>query len=228
MARPNEPTYAEVNQDVLDTLMYTGKGYWILLCSCIVVVIVCFIGPWIYQLEVGVGAAGVEWLKTGGKPTLYIAGNHEYYGGDITTVQQDIQAAVAGTEIVFLECESAEFDGVRFLGATFWTNFMGENEKLMETLKQQMNDYQQISYQGRDLAPDDLAAINRESSAWLEEELARGYDGKTVVLTHHAPLFASWRSSMNSIFKGAYCNNLTRLIIDYPIDLWIHGHVHDS
>ena len=130
--------------------------------------------------DVGVGTTGAEWLKTGGKPTLYIAGNHEYYGGDIATVQQDIQAAVAGTKIVFLECESAEFDGVRFLGATFWTNFMGEN----------------------------------------------GYDGKTVVLTHHAPLFASWRSSLNSIFKGAYCNNLSRMIIDYPIDLWIHGHIH--
>ena len=176
--------------------------------------------------DVGVGTTGAEWLKTGGKPTLYIAGNHEYYGGDIATVQQDIQAAVAGTEIVFLECESAEFDGVRFLGATFWTNFMGENEKLMETLNQQMNDYQQITYQGRNLAPHDLAAINRKSSAWLEEELARGYDGKTVVLTHHAPLFASWRSSINSIFKGAYCNNLSRMIIDYPIDLWIHGHIH--
>ena len=176
--------------------------------------------------DIGVGSAGVEWLKAAGKPTIYIAGNHEYYGGDMAAVQRSIQAAVTGTEISFLECTTVEIDAVRFLGATFWTNFLGENEKLMDTMADHMNDFQQIRIEGRHLSPMDLANINRASSAWLETELAKEYAGKTVVVTHHAPLFASWDTSMNAIFKGAYCNNLSHLIIDYPIDLWIHGHVH--
>ncbi len=176
--------------------------------------------------DIGIGSTGAEWLKAGRKPTIYIAGNHEYYGGDIDGVQARIQATVAGTDIKFLECTTTEIDAVRFLGATFWTDFLGENEKLMETLHEHMNDFQQISFKGRHLSPTDLARINRESSAWLESELATAYAGKTVVVTHHAPLFASWDESMNAIFKGAYCNNLSRFIIDYPIDLWIHGHIH--
>ena len=60
MANTNEPTYADVNKDVLNTLMHTGRGYWILLGTSILVVLVCFVGPWIYQLQVGVGAAGMN------------------------------------------------------------------------------------------------------------------------------------------------------------------------
>ena len=60
MAENQEPTYAEVNQDVLETLLHTGKGYWILLGVSMTVVVVCFIGPWIYQLNVGIGAAGMN------------------------------------------------------------------------------------------------------------------------------------------------------------------------
>lgn len=176
--------------------------------------------------DISIGAAGVEWLKASGKPTIYVAGNHEYYGGDIGTVQQRIHAAVGGTDIRFLECATTEIAGVRFLGATLWTDFMGENPRLMDALEEHMNDYQQISYHGRGLVPQDLAAIHRVSREWLEHELTTAYAGKTVVVTHHAPLYASWHAATNSIFKAAYCNNLSRLIVDHPIDLWIHGHVH--
>lgn len=176
--------------------------------------------------DVGVGAGGVDWLKSSGKPTIYIAGNHEYYGGDITAVQRDISAAVAGSQVHFLERETLELDGVRFIGTTLWTDFMGGNARLMATLREHMNDYQQITLDGRPLLPDDLVAINRTSRAWLEGELARDYPGKTVVVTHHAPLYASWRAAENSIFKSAYCNDLSRLLVDYPVALWLHGHVH--
>lgn len=176
--------------------------------------------------DVNIGASGVEWLKASGKPTIYVAGNHEYYGGDIAQVQREIRAAVAGSAVRFLECDRTEIDGVRFLGTTLWTDFMGEDAELMETLRDNMNDYQQISYCGRLLEPTDLADINRASRAWLEAQLSRPYKGPTVVVTHHAPLFASWRASPSSVFKPAYCNDLSRLIQQYPIALWVHGHVH--
>lgn len=176
--------------------------------------------------DVGVGAGGVEWLKSSGKPTIYVAGNHEFYGGDIAGVQAEIGTAVAGSAIRFLECKSTEIGGVRFLGATLWTDFMGENARLMEALIDNMNDYHQITCDDRPLKPADLVAINHAARDWLEGELAVSHAGPTVVVTHHAPLFASWRGADNSVFKGAYCNNLSRLIIDYDIALWIHGHVH--
>lgn len=176
--------------------------------------------------DVNVGAGGVAWLNKSGKPTIYIAGNHEYYGGEISSVQTAIRAAAANTSVRFLECETAVINDVRFLGATLWTDFMGEDVELMATLKQHMNDYQQIRCGDRPLEPEDLAQFNRDTRVWLEHELSVPFAGKTVVVTHHAPLFASWRSANSSLFKGAYCNDLTRMILKHPIDLWIHGHVH--
>jgi Icc-related predicted phosphoesterase len=176
--------------------------------------------------DVNIGASGVPWLKSSGKPTIYVAGNHEYYGGDLDDVQADIRAAVAGSAVRFLECESAEIEGVRFLGTTLWTDFMGEDPEVMEYLRDNMNDYQQITYRGRLLEPRDLADINRVSRAWLEAQLKSDFDGPTVVVTHHAPLFPSWRANPSSAFKAAYCNDLSRLVHDYPIALWVHGHVH--
>ena len=178
--------------------------------------------------DVNIGASGVAWLKASGKPTIYVAGNHEYYGGDITQVQHEIRAAVAGSAVHFLECDSAEIDGVRFLGTTLWTDFLGEDAAIMDSLQRNMNDYQQITYCGRLLAPRDLATINRSARAWLAAQLASPFAGPTVVVTHHAPLFASWRSSSNSLFMPGYCNDLSQLMDQYPVALWVHGHVHTS
>ncbi|MCG8434135.1 MAG: polysulfide reductase NrfD, partial [Gammaproteobacteria bacterium] len=55
-----EPTYAEVNQDVLRTMLVTGPKYWLLFGISVTVAIACFFVPWAYQLHVGIGAAGMN------------------------------------------------------------------------------------------------------------------------------------------------------------------------
>lgn len=176
--------------------------------------------------DIDVGVGGVEWLKQQDKPTIYITGNHEFYGGEMGAVREDIERAAAGTNVHYLECQSVVIDGVRFLGATLWTDFMQENQEVIAALESRMNDYQHIRCGARELQPGDLIELNRITKAWMEQELAVHHDGKTVVVTHHAPLNASWHMPANSIFRSAYCNNLSQFVLDYKIDLWIHGHVH--
>jgi len=60
MAEYREPSYAEVNRDILRTMFETGPKYWILLGFTSTIAVVCFFVPWIYQLNVGVGAAGMN------------------------------------------------------------------------------------------------------------------------------------------------------------------------
>ena len=60
MAQYTEPTWAEVNDDVLHTMLHTTRRYWIALGISMGVAALCFFGPWIYQLHVGVGAAGTN------------------------------------------------------------------------------------------------------------------------------------------------------------------------
>ncbi len=53
-----EPTYAEVNRDVLSVMLETGPKYWILLGTAMTIAFVCFFLPWFWQIHIGVGAAG--------------------------------------------------------------------------------------------------------------------------------------------------------------------------
>jgi len=50
--------YADVNNDVVRSLVETGRAYYITLSVAIGVTITCFFFPWFYQLYYGIGAAG--------------------------------------------------------------------------------------------------------------------------------------------------------------------------
>ena len=65
------------------------------------------------------------------------------------------------------------------------------------------------------------------SRAWLEQELNKPYDGKTVVISHHGPHPLSVHPRyVGEALNAAFVSNLTELLPKG--DLWIHGHVHDS
>lgn len=176
--------------------------------------------------DIGVGLQGIEWLIALDKPAIYVAGNHEYYGGDIVHTRVAIAELTASTKVRFLENEAVEISGVRFLGATLWTDYLDGDDQVMEDAKRNMNDYQQIRCASRELKPEQLCDINWESRFWLARELNRPYDGKTVVVTHHAPTMRSWPMTGSASYSATYCNRLDDLIARYDIDLWIHGHVH--
>lgn len=87
--------------------------------------------------------------------------------------------------------------------------------------------------------------LNKENTHWLEQQLSQDFDGKTLVMTHHAPsrlalsmgnylVNPRGSSFASSIHKkiakhkiGAYTNSLERLGINYKIDGWVHGHFHE-
>jgi Icc-related predicted phosphoesterase len=61
----------------------------------------------------------------------------------------------------------------------------------------------------------------------LHEQLAKPFEGKTMVITHHGP----HPKSVHPRYSGdplnaAFVSDLTPLV--EQADLWIHGHVHDS
>src|SRR5687768_18154134 len=73
----------------------------------------------------------IAWASGLGKPVLYVPGNHEFYGGSIAGTVEELKRLSAGTSIRVLDNDEVIIDGVRFLGATLWTDFMlfGEGDK---------------------------------------------------------------------------------------------------
>ncbi|MXW73420.1 MAG: hypothetical protein F4002_04375, partial [Chromatiales bacterium] len=55
-----QPSYSEVNNDVINALTTTTWRYWVTLGISAGTALLFFVAPWIYQIIVGVGAAGMN------------------------------------------------------------------------------------------------------------------------------------------------------------------------
>jgi predicted phosphodiesterase len=165
-------------------------------------------------------------------PVLYVMGNHEAYGGNLQEVQEQLAAAAQGTSVQFLERQTVDFGGVRFLACTLWTDYRlrcnRTQRQLMEHCGLRLNDHRLIrTLKGEHFSPEHALRDHEISRAWLMEELSRPYDGNTVVVTHHAPhpLSVHPRYAGDAL-NAAFASDLTELL--HKADFWLHGHVHDS
>ncbi len=176
------------------------------------------------------GATGMEWAKdTFAVPVLYLAGNHEYYGGEFGEVQGAMLDASRDSVVRFLDCTECVIGGVRFLGCTLWTDYSlapeAERAKAIEDARRVNPDYSLVRRGERKFSPEDAIRLFREHRGWLEARLATSFPGKTVVITHFAPHPKS--------IAAAYANHPANpgFVVDLeplmgPAALWIHGHTH--
>lgn len=180
---------------------------------------------------------GVRWLAqhiAPAMPCVYVAGNHEFYKGSIKEgLEAGRTAAKDSFNVHFLENDAVTINGVRFLGATLWTDFRIDDapEAAMDHARRRMNDYRQIAWQKKPwkrFLPVHAYRLHQDSKAFLARELGSS-PLPTVVVTHHLP----HPRSVAQRFKGdptnaAYASDLLEIIEEGRPALWVHGHMHDS
>lgn len=183
--------------------------------------------------DIGVGVQGLRWAKERfpDKPVIYVPGNHEFYHHDIALI--DELKAEAPDNIHILDDDQVVVDGVRFLGSILWTDFrlFGEADKFfaMQQARRQMTDFSIIRNQGQCFTPEDAIKLHEASRDWLAAMLTEPFDGKTVVVTHHAPSSRSVHPRYaRDLLTPAFASNLENLMDGNRVALWIHGHTHDS
>jgi predicted phosphodiesterase len=176
------------------------------------------------------------WARQILKPTIYVAGNHEFYNGDLQGTLSELRDR-AGSNLHVLECDAWVFGGVRFLGATLWSDFriVADEETraaAMAGAPRVVRDFQRISVDpahSRAFTPQDSQDLFDRSAAWLDAQLQQPFDGPTVVITHHAPSTKSIHPRFEgSLLNGCFVSDLERLMGAERVRLWIHGHTHDS
>lgn len=185
--------------------------------------------------DIAQGADAVEWAADTFKPlpVLYVAGNHEFYGGHVGTVLEAIKAACSTTANVhFLDRNSFSYHGVRFLGATLWTDFnlFHDTNFSMRVVQNSLNDYRLIETGvGRTLTVEDTLHFHLGDIDFVDRMLDCDDHNhrKTVCITHHAPSFRSVPMKFRyDLVSAGYASNLDH--VASKADLWIHGHTHDS
>jgi hypothetical protein len=76
---------------------------------------------------------------------IYIMGNHEHYHGDVVDSPIKIRAMLSEYKldnVHFLDKQTIDIDGIRFIGGTLWTDMNGECEMTMNHVQRRMNDFQ--------------------------------------------------------------------------------------
>ncbi|WP_322881108.1 metallophosphoesterase [Pandoraea sputorum] len=177
----------------------------------------------------------LELTSASPKPVVLVAGNHEFYGGHFDGALEKLRAAAAGTNVSFMENDELVLGGVRFLGCSLWTDFkLYEGEVSpgvsMRDAQSSMGDFRLIRATSsfRKLYPIDTVRRHEVSRAWLRNKLAEPFNGKTVVISHHAPSIQSVDPEYDGdSLTPAYASNLSELM-GPAVDLWIHGHMHTS
>lgn len=175
------------------------------------------------------GTRAVEVFRDWPVPVVYVAGNHEFYGLGWEETRAALRQACVGTRISFLDDDVAEIAGVRFLGCTLWTDFTWpgmSHEECVQAVDADL-DRHRIHTRAGLLRSRQLLEDHRRSRRWLERELARPYDGCTVVVSHHGPHRDSIHARhAGNLLNAAFVSDLSLLLPG--VDLWLHGHVHDS
>lgn len=178
-----------------------------------------------------------------GHPTIFIAGNHEYWYDAVEKVPVKLRAAAAARNATFLECEETVIAGVRFLGCTLWTDFRllaGDDlSKVRESANRVvaadrnsagMRDFDRIRVASdayRKFRPKDAARLFGKSVAWLRDRLAEPSTLPTVVVTHHAPSPRCLPERLREdAYAVCYASDLEDFITYTQPELWVHGHIH--
>lgn len=206
------------------------------------------------------GTHGMQWARQrfGNLPIVYVAGNHEFYDQHWDDLLGELRREAELYDINFLENDAVTIAGVRFLGATLWTDFefFGQ-ERRAESMRAAEGGLSDFDLIVAGLAPEAQSAQyepiprlgltmhlgkryvarltaahtlarHQESLAWLKAELPRGDPATTVVVTHHYPHARSCDEEWLSSPLTPIFGSQLPHEVLLGAKLWIHGHTHDS
>ena len=179
----------------------------------------------------GPGAAVAELTRIQvltGRPIIFVPGNHDVL--DSTLRPREFQG-LAWPIVVLRAGASINIEGVRFVGATLWTDFelndLGERPQRWAIAS--MPEYRTVLHDSEDrrITPRDIGLEHDHDRVALEAALSRPHDGKTVVVTHHAPSARSIPEDPWHERWPAYASELEAMIRRFRPSIWVHGHIHE-
>ena len=163
------------------------------------------------------------------KDVIVVAGNHDLWGKTWNTWHK--KAAQLKEEqglynLHILENSCVDIGGIRFIGATLWTDMFKEDPFAILDAERVMNDFYCI----KGLTVEKWLQTHHKSARYIEHVLHESPDMSCVVVTHHAPCEISVPDAYKGDTTNAYYySDLTRLMFDNDnLKLWAHGHMHNT
>lgn len=165
-------------------------------------------------------------LDKGFPKVIYVPGNHEYYGTGFDEFNAKMSDKCYMTPgAYYLNPDAVVIDGVKFIGATLWTNF-ADNPFSQSAAKRGINDFRMI----RDFDVNRCAKTYYEHLDFIKQAYEERGSNKVVVVTHFLPA----RECIAPRFRGPdlindyFANDLGEYIATMSDTTWLFGHTHDA
>ena len=145
---------------------------------------------------------------------VFVAGNHEYYGTDISIEHDLFNLMRRIKNFYYLENSSCVIGGQRFLGCTLWFPW----GPLVDVYKKYTNDDVKI----KDFR-NFVLGRNAKSTMFLDD-----INNDDIVVTHYVPTYAGVSEQYRSQPETRlFACELGNLIADKQPKLWVYGHTHN-
>lgn len=166
------------------------------------------------------------------QPIVFVAGNHEFYSmfHTMEEIKQELRELErTHPHFHFLDDQVWEYEGVRFLGSTLWTDFDLFSTSLVSQVSAQrvITDFGTIRTDfGTFIKSEDMIAWNSEAKKFIKEKTET--DLPCVVVTHFCPHSGCIDKQFEGNEHNAYYTCDCSSLMHAPIRLWVHGHTHCS
>jgi Icc-related predicted phosphoesterase len=156
------------------------------------------------------------------KQVFWVPGNHEFYHKDLGDYRQFYNIQIR-KNINIVHNISLDFEGIRFIFTTLWSNISKDKEKFIE---QRVSDFSVISLNKKPLKVPEFNQLHANSLDFLKESLESKTE-RTVVVTHHLPSpLCNYPPHNSSLINEAFCVDITETIENSEANFWIYGHSH--
>ncbi|MBY3328781.1 phosphohydrolase [Rhizobium laguerreae] len=179
-------------------------------------------------------------------PVVAVLGNHDYYGSSIDRALEYARKWTVGTNVHILENDTFHRGDLRIVGATLWTDFeiaahdsghlpvRARRDLAIRECMRYLLDFRLIyrsdARAGDEsglITADEMISRHEESRAYIENEIAKPFNGTTMVLTHHAISHQSLDPRFTGhISNAAFASDLSNVIHARRPHFWVHGHIH--
>lgn len=147
---------------------------------------------------------------------IYVLGNHEYYYTDLVQGYVEYSDLCERKDVILLENQSYNINGVNFVGSTYWSYIHPSKEFSSGRL----NDFKFIS----DMDQSIFNLRHTHNKKYLMTQAKQLDDtNPKIAITHHAPLIKSTADPKYTDPTG-FSSNEPEVVRLY--DHWVFGHTH--
>jgi predicted phosphodiesterase len=194
-----------------------------------------------------------ETFKGSTAPVAYVPGNHDYYVSEKEPnayYQEQLERArilAPQLGVHLLHNDTLIIGDARVVGSTLWTDSVAGDPSMSRKMKMMLSqrgylderpglkdyheDFRRIRFGASGsknrFTPSQMLTLHAEAMTFLRDELAKDWDGETIVATHTSP-------SVLSLMPGSHTHDWLYACTDIGgdlferVDCWAHGHIHQS